>query len=59
MFRWKKCKGESVPPDTLNSIQVHVGEDTFEAVLTFWYLGDMIGELGGCVDPSNAHITAP
>ena len=28
MFRSKKCKGESAPPDSLNFAQVHIGEDT-------------------------------
>ena len=56
MFRCKKCKGEIVPTDSLNSIQVHVGEDTFEAVSTFQYLGDVLGELGGCVDVTSTCI---
>ena len=43
MFRCKKCKGESAPPGTLNFTQVHAGEDTFEAVSTFQYLGDGTG----------------
>ena len=34
--------------------QVQVGEDTSEAVPTFQYLGDMIGESGGCVDATCA-----
>ena len=37
----------SVITDSLNSTQVHVGEDTFEAVSTFQYLGDVTGESGG------------
>ena len=57
MFRCKKCKGEIVPTDSLNSTQVHVGEDTFEAVSTFQYLGDVLGELGGCVDATSICIT--
>ena len=58
MFRWKKYKGESAPTDSLNSTQVHVGEDTFEAVPTFQYVGDVIGESCGCVDATCARITA-
>ena len=58
MFRCKKCKVESAPTDNLNSTQVHVGEDTFEAVPTIQYLGDMIEESGGCVDATSARITA-
>ena len=58
MFRCKKCKGESTPADSLNFIQVHIGEDTSEAVPTFQYLGDVIGESGGCVDATSARITA-
>ena len=50
MFKCKKCKGENAPTDSLNSTQVHVGENTFQDVPTFQYLGDMIGELDGCVD---------
>ena len=42
-FRRKKCKGESAPPGSLNFMQVHAGEDTFEAVSTFQYLGDGTG----------------
>ena len=38
-------------------MQVHAGEDVFEATPTFQYLGDVIGEFGGCVDVTNAHIT--
>ena len=58
MFRYKKGKGENVPTGSLNSTQVHVGEDTFEAVRTFQYLGDVTGESGGCVDATSAKITA-
>ena len=43
MFRCKKCKGENVPTDSLNTAQVHVNQDTFEAVPPFQYLGDVIG----------------
>ena len=57
IFRCNKCKGESVPPDNLTSTQVHVGEDTIQAATTFWYLADVIGESGGCVDASSARIT--
>ena len=58
MFRCKKCNGESAPTDSLDSIQVHVSEDTHNAVLTFQYLGDVIGELDGCADATSTHITA-
>ena len=58
MFRCKKCKGESVPSNSLNSTQVHVSKDTFDAVPTFQYLGDVIGESGGCTDATSARITA-
>ena len=59
MFRCKKCKGESAPTGSLNSTQVNVGENTFEAVPTFQYLGgDIIGESGGCKDAPSTHITA-
>ena len=50
-------KGESAPTGSLNFTQVQVGEDTFEAVLTFQYLGDVIGESGSCVDATSARIT--
>ena len=30
----------------------------FEAVSTFWDLGDKIGESGGCLDVTSAHTTA-
>ena len=58
MFRCKKCKGESAPTDSLNFIQVNIGEDTFEAAPTFQYLGDVIGESGGCIDATSARITS-
>ena len=58
MFSCRKCNGEIVPPDSWNSTQVHIGEDTFEAVSTFRYLGDVIGESSGCVDATSARITA-
>ena len=35
-------KGESAQTDSLNSTQLHVGEDSFEALPTLQYLGDMI-----------------
>ena len=54
----QKCKGESAPTDSLNFIQVHVGEDTFKAVLTFQYLGDVIGESVGYVDATSTCIPA-
>ena len=55
MFRCRKGKSESIPPESMNSTQVHNGEDT---ISFFQYLGDMIGESGGCVDATNARITA-
>ena len=59
MFRCKKCKDESAPTDSLNSTQIHVGEDTFENVPTFQYLGDYLsGEWGGCVDATSTCIAA-
>ena len=42
MFRCKKCTGESAPIGSMNLTQVKVGEDTFEAVPTFQYLGDVM-----------------
>ena len=57
MFRYKKCKGKCVPIGSLNFTQVKVSEDTFEAVPTFQYLGDMIRESGGCVDATSECIT--
>ena len=36
-------------------MQVRAGEETFEVVPTFQYLGDVIGESGGCT--TSAHIT--
>ena len=35
MFRCKKCKGESVPTDSLNFSLVQVGEDILEVGPTF------------------------
>ena len=57
MFRCKKCKGESAPTGSLNFTQVHPGEDTVEAVPTFQYFGDVIGESNDCVDATSACIT--
>ena len=56
MFSCRKCKGESVPPEKLNSTQIHIGENKFEAALTFWYLGDMIGESGNDANTIRARI---
>ena len=58
MFRCKKCKGESSSTGSLNSTQVHVGEDKFEIVPTFQCLVDVIGETSGCADAISALITA-
>ena len=58
MFRCKKCKGKNAPTDSLNSTQLHVSEDKFEAVPTFQYLGDVIGESGCCVDATSTRINA-
>ena len=41
VFRCKKWKGESLPTSSWNFTQVHVVEETFEAVPTLQYLGDM------------------
>ena len=54
----KKCKGESTPIDSLNSTQMHVGEDTVKAVPAFQYLCAVNGQFGGCVDATSACITA-
>ena len=53
----QKCKGESAPTGSLNFTQVHTGEDTVEAVPTFQYFGDVIGESDDCVDATSACIT--
>ena len=45
------------PTDSLNFTQVHVGEDIFEVVPTFWYLDDVIGESDDCVDATSAHAS--
>ena len=45
MLRSKKRKGESAPTGSLNLTQVHTGEDTFEAVTIFQYLGDVLENL--------------
>lgn len=58
MFRYKKYRGDIAPPDSLNFTDVHIGEDMFEAVSTFRYLGNVIGESCGCIDATSAHITA-
>ena len=58
MFRCKKCKGEGAPPNSLNSTQALINEDIIQALPTFQYLGNVIGESGGCVDATRAHITA-
>ena len=58
MFRCKKCKGQTAPTDSLNSNQVNIDEDTFEAVQTFQYLGEVNVELGGCVDAPSTWLTA-
>ena len=58
MFRYRKCKGEKVPNGSLNFTHcIHVDEDTFKAVPTFQYIGEVIGESGGCVDTTSASIT--
>ena len=58
MFRCRKCKGEKVPNGSLNFTHcIHVDEDTFKAVPTFQYIGEVIGESGGCVDTTSASIT--
>ena len=53
----QKCKGESAPTGSLNFTQVHTVEDTVEAVPTFQYFGDVIGESDDCVDATSACIT--
>ena len=53
----QKCKGESAPTGSLNFTQVHTVEDTVEAVPTFQYFGDVIGESDDCVDANSACIT--
>ena len=57
MFSCRKCKGESVPPEKLNSTQVHIGENKLEAASTFWYFGDMIGESGNDAKAIGPRIT--
>ena len=58
MFICKKYKGERSQTDSFNSTQRHVGKDISKAVPTFQYFADVNGELGGCADATNAHITA-
>ena len=58
MFRYKKFKSERASTESVNSTQIHVGKGIFAVVPTFQYLGNVIGELGGCVDATSTGITA-
>ena len=46
-FVCRKCSGEIVPK---------IGNNTFHVESTFKYLGDTIGQCGGCSDAVSAHI---
>ena len=56
-FKCKKCKGENATPTTPAELAPVVIEgETIEVVKSFCYLGDFIGERGGCFDATTARI---
>jgi hypothetical protein len=57
-FTCRKCNGEIIVPVQLNPYPVSTGNDVFESVTKFKYLGDVIGEAGGCDDAITTRITA-
>jgi len=54
-FKCRSCKGEIQIPDNQELRVVHKG-DTIEVVKSFCYLGDCIGEKGGCYDATTVRI---
>lgn len=56
-YKCKRCRGElTSPTDMLKNLAI--GQDEFEAVKSFRYLGDTISSTGGCVDAVTARIKA-
>ena len=55
-FKCKKCRGEvsnAIIPDIK---PVVINGEEIEKVSSFWYLGNFIGQRGGCFDAITARI---
>ena len=54
-FICKKCATPTEPAIHIPD-KIHIGTDEFEAVPNFCYLGDVLGQSGGCADAVTARI---
>lgn len=56
-FRCSRCNGMCPPPPMSKLVdKVECGEESLEVVRTFCYLGDTVGQTGGCLDAINSRI---
>ena len=53
-FVCRKCSGETVPAASFK--ELNIGSDSFHVESTFKYLGDTIGQCGGCSDAVSTRI---
>ena len=56
-FKCSRCEGPEVTQDPLPP-SVNIGEDEFEVVRAFCYLGDVIDHAGSCFDATTARVNA-
>ena len=55
-FKCKSCSNVASSTPIIHLPEVKIDMDTFEVVPSFCYLGDMIGQTGGCEDAITARI---
>ena len=55
-FKFKKCRSEVSNASIPNSEPVVISDEEIEKVSSFCYLGDFIGQHGGCFDVTTARI---
>ena len=55
-FKCKKCRGEVSNASIPDSEPVIVNGEEIEKVSSFCYLGDFVGQRGGCFDATTARI---
>ena len=56
-FVCRKCSGVIVPTNNANE-KIKIGSDSFEVVPSFRYLGDTLGNCGGCSDAVSTRVIA-
>jgi hypothetical protein len=56
-FKWQTCSGTTIPAATSDIFQeLMLGGQTLEVIKNFCYLGELVGQAGGCSDATGARV---